>query len=479
MIRRLWNWHEDPVLIDWIRTPLGRLALWVLIAAVAEPGWRWPLLTALAVLFAIPDWRMEILALGAVWVLYNRLPPTAGEGGVAGIGMAMMAVLGLLYFSFIVARRFHSAPSAIRRRPLVWTHLVLLSLAVAVYGTAEVLASYLPGSVRAAATSVRVLLIFLLWRISYLILSGKRGSAARTRFRDHLGYCLPIWGGTLTPYGKGYDYLAAQRVDGDRELAQTRLAGLKLILLAWAWTGTLALFDAVVAGRPAPIIGTFLDGWSLGLPSLTTAIGAGPAAYGLGFRWLALLAGFIRETLSIAVMGHFIIGVLRLAGFRVFRNTYKPLLATTVLEFWNRYYYYFKELLVEFFFFPVFLATRRRPQPVRIVLAVLAAASFGNLYYHLVRDHDVYFFQGFWTLLDRVGGRFIYCAGLGIGIAVSMLREQRRRGAPAPAEPRRVATLRAVAGVWLFYSLLHVWNVGLTELTLGERWRFFLGLFGL
>jgi len=479
MIRRLWNWHEDPALIDWVRTPLGRLALWGCIAAVAEPGWRWPLLTALAVLFAIPGKRMEVLALGGLWVLYNRLPPTANEGGVLGIGMAMAAVFGLLYFTFIVARRFHSAPSAIRRRPLVWTHLTLLSLAVAAAGASGLLAIYVPSPVRAAATSVRVLILFLLWRISYLVLSGKRGSAAGTRFRDHLGYCLPVWGGTFTPYGKGYDYLAAQRMDDDRALAQTRLAGLKLILLAWVWTGTRVLFDAVVTGCPAPLVGTLPDGWSLGLPSLTEAISAGPAAYGLGFRWFALFAGFIRATLSIAIMGHFIIGVLRLAGFRVFRNTYKPLLATTVLEFWNRYYYYFKELLVEFFFFPVFLATSGRPRPVRIVLAVLAAASFGNLYYHLVRDHDAYFLHGPWTLLDRVAGRFIYCAGLGIGIAVSMLREQRRRGAPAPAEPRRVATLRAVAGVWLFYSLLHVWNVGLTELTLGDRWRFFLGLFGL
>ena len=44
-----------------------------------------------------------------------------------------------------------------------------------------------------------------------------------------------------------------------------------------------------------------------------------------------------------------IVGYLRLCGFNVFRNTYKPLLAETMVEFWNRYYYYFKELLVNFF----------------------------------------------------------------------------------------------------------------------------------
>ncbi|MEF8725082.1 hypothetical protein [Candidatus Accumulibacter phosphatis] len=39
-----------------------------------------------------------------------------------------------------------------------------------------------------------------------------------------------------------------------------------------------------------------------------------------------------------------IIGTLRLFGFNVFRNTYKPLPPESILEFWNRYYYYLKEL---------------------------------------------------------------------------------------------------------------------------------------
>ena len=180
-----------------------------------------------------------------------------------------------------------------------------------------------------------------------------------------------------------------------------------------------------------------------------------------------------------AILGHFIVGALRLAGFRVFRNTYKPLLSTTIVEFWNRYYYYFKELLVEFFFYPVFTANGKRSRDVRIALAVMAAAAFGNLYYHLVRDHEIYFLHGPWTMLDRVAGRAIYCTALGLGIVVSMLREQRRRGAPSPAGPRWAAALRGMAGVWLFYSLLQVWSVGLEQLTLGDRWRFFLGLFGL
>jgi hypothetical protein len=312
-----------------------------------------------------------------------------------------------------------------------------------------------------------------------MILSAKRGSAAGTRFADHVSYCLPVWGGTFTPYGKGHDYLAGQSMEDDFDLARTRLAGLKLLLLAWVWTKALFFFNAVTVGSRAPYIGTLPAGWSLGLPGLTTAIWTGPAPYGAGGCWIVLLAEFVRATLRMAIHGHVVIGILRMAGFRVFRNTYKPLLSRTIVEFWNRYYYYFKELLVDFFFYPVFMATGGRTRQVRIALAVLAAATFGNLYFHLVRDHAEYFFHGPWTMVDRVAGRAVYCTALGIGIVVSMLREQRRRGAPPPEGNRRAAALRAIAGVWLFFSLLQVWSVGLERLTFAQRIRFFLALFGL
>lgn len=477
MIRRLWNWHEDPALVERVRTPAGRLLLLLCVVPFVPPGERWAVGAALAFLFAFPDRRMEILALGGIWVLSKWLSPEK-SGSVAGTLFGTAAVAGLLLLAFLAARRFREAPAILRKWPVAWTHLTLLSLALAA-AAPQAFGLQLPEPVRAAAGAVGALILFLLWRVSYLVLSGKRGSAAGTRFRDHLAYCLPIWGGTFTPYGKGHDYLKAQRADDGCRLAQTRLAGLKLLLLAWVWTKALFFLNAVTVGSRAPYIGYLPDGWSLGLPGLATAIGVGTAAYGTGSCWILLLAEFLRATLRMAIQGHVIVGVLRLAGFRVFRNTYKPLLSTTIVEFWNRYYHYFKELLVEFFFYPVFMASGGRSRQVRIALAVMAAATFGNLYYHLVRDHAIYFFHGPWTMVDRVGGRVIYCTALGLGIVVSMLREQHRRGTPAPAGNRRAAKLRAMAGVWLFFSLLQVWNVGLDRLTLGDRWRFFLGLFGL
>ena len=79
-----------------------------------------------------------------------------------------------------------------------------------------------------------------------------------------------------------------------------------------------------------------------------------------------------------------IVGCIRLLGFNVFRNTYKPLLAESIVEFWNRYYYYFKELLVEFFFYPTYLRSSWARPGIRMFLAVFAAAFIGNMYYHVL-----------------------------------------------------------------------------------------------
>jgi D-alanyl-lipoteichoic acid acyltransferase DltB (MBOAT superfamily) len=172
-----------------------------------------------------------------------------------------------------------------------------------------------------------------------------------------------------------------------------------------------------------------------------------------------------------------IVGVLRLLGFNVFRNTYKPLLAESVVDFWNRYYYYFKELLAEFFFYPIYTRFAVRPW-LRTFLAIFAAAFVGNLYYHLLQL-DAPLLAGnlaeLWTSLES---RTVYCFLLAAGIFVSMIREQRRRGTPHAASSTARRTLRIV-GVWTFFALIHVWAHPGTEPTLAERTAFFLSLFGL
>jgi hypothetical protein len=157
----------------------------------------------------------------------------------------------------------------------------------------------------------------------------------------------------------------------------------------------------------------------------------------------------------------------------VFRNTYKPLLAETIVEFWNRYYYYFKELLVNFFFFPTFTRYFKQSPRLRVFAAVFAAAFFGNLYYHIIKSDA--FTAGQWAgVWAGFNSRLVYCFALALGIFISMQREQRRpRGAIRPPARRALA----IFGVWTFFAFIRLWHTG--GVTHGQRFHFLLGLFGL
>lgn len=113
--------------------------------------------------------------------------------------------------------------------------------------------------------------------------------------------------------------------------------------------------------------------------------------------------------------------MLRLFGFNIFRSTYKPLLAPS---------------LVEFFFFPTYVRRFRTSPRLRMLAATLAAAGFGNLYYHLLQQ-DPFMLTGSWAALHPwLETRSLYCLLLALGIYVSMRREQQRRGTPAAAADR-------------------------------------------
>ena len=151
-------------------------------------------------------------------------------------------------------------------------------------------------------------------------------------------------------------------------------------------------------------------------------------------------------------------------------------MAQSIVDFWNRFYYYFKELLVEFFFLPTYISTFKAYPRLRIFAATMAAAFLGNIYYHVLRDSEELVNVGLTGAWMQVGPRCFYALLLGLGICVSMIREQQRRGA---ATPSTSSPLRRIAGVWWFYAIIHIWNVEPAELTFAQRTTFFLSLFGL
>lgn len=468
--------HEHPELVAWAQTPIARLLIFVLAAVLLRPFELARLMIpALALVMLWPHRRRVILALGAVASALTFVGTRARtELDLAGARVPVMAilvvlvVLGALYAVYLAALRFSALPLFVRRRPQVWLHASLWSILAVAWMMPDGLAN------RGLALVVFAL-PFVIWRAGYVLMSGQRGRAAGTRFQDHL-FCLwPVYGGSNTPLGKGHDYLSRHEAGTSEAFARAQLGGLKLLILALLWRAALVVMGGLVYGDPDNRLARLAGGTGLGIPRLETLVG-GEVAVARPVAWLALYVELVRVTLDIAVSGHVVVGSLRLLGFNVFRNTYKPLLATTIVDFWNRFYYYFKELLVDFFFFPTYLRWFRRHARLRILAATLAAAGLGNLYYHLLQRHGFLLtadLAGLWPWLST---RALYCLLLALGIYVSMLREQRRRGTTAP--PAGLATrVRRVAGVWTFFALLSVWSEG--SAPFGRRLEFLLALFGL
>jgi len=430
------------------------------------------------VIWLTPERRKSVLFYGAIiagavgifsrnakWSDYRSLIPWLEHG------LAFLCLLGLLYILYLAAVQFKQLPAPVRRRPLICFHLLFWLLLAFMWLSLE------RGGSALAVLSVIVLSFpYLIWRAGYMLLSGQRGKALNSRFRDHLFYIWPIWDGTNTPPGKGHDYLSRVMAQTPESYARTMLGGCKLLLLVALWKVILELLAAVVYSDPKSSFSALFRGYTLGLPRLKQIL-SGQMVTPLVQAWLSLYLELIWETLSLAAKGHVWVGVIRLFGFNIFRNTYKPLLAQNIVEFWNRYYYYFKELMMECFFLPIYARYFRNSPRLRIITAVFAAAFVGNMYYHLLQHKEPLVFGEWNRLWSLLGARFIYCALLAAGIAISMLRQQRQRnrGQVTPAGP--ALCFRRIAGVWTFFAVINFWNV-IGNLTLAERTRLFFSLFG-
>lgn len=473
MIQSLFQWHENERLLARVQTVIGALILWAVASAllwwlgasVIPPA-------ALAVVMAFPSRKRLVLSLAALGFIAERCLDFTSRSMPLGnvpawviTAAVVAATVAGLYAAFRLAGQFARWPSFARTHPVLVVHA---GVWIAIW------AGTFPG------LGILGLAAFFAWRLSYLVMAASRDKLANARFSDHLFYLAPAWGGTTTPYGKGLDFLSRHEAGTALAMARSQLAGIKLLLLAVAWTYARELLDLAFFGRAAQHLGgwptAFLDGWTLGLPRLQALI-RGDAQTAWHLAWASTYLELIRATLNLAISGHLIIGSLRLLGFNVFRNTYKPLLSTSVLEFWNRYYYYFKELLVDFFFYPTYLRLRTLSPAARMLAAVFAAAFVGNMYYHVMTSpgHLLRFdLEGLWA---HWSPRLVYCSLLALGIWVSMLRQQKLRA--AGDRPGRWTQLRRIAYVWTFYAIIQIWNVTHGRAGLGECTAFFLSLFGL
>jgi hypothetical protein len=477
VIRSLTQLHESPGLIARAQTPVGRCAVWIMGAALllwhskhgplsAGGNLLIIVICAIPLVTAWPGRKRFILSVAsalAIGDFFRRhsspelqfdMPQSwflHGPEEWLRVTTLVAVTLLSLYAFYLLLMRFTVLPAPVRKYPVILLHLGiwLALLCIPVFQAPSIIQEVLP---------------FVAWRLSYLIQFASRGQVARTGFGDHLFYLYPVYGpiGVPTPLGKGLEYLSRHEAKDAEQWAQSQLAGLKLLMLAFVWELLLHTMDTCVYGGPPGRLLGMLGGASLDLPRLNQLMNRDVTDAPIVVASLYL--ELVRMSLFVAVYGHIIVGSLRLLGFRVFRHAYRPLLATSIVEFWGRWSYYYKELLTEFFFFPTFLRSAWASPRLRLFLAVFAAAALGNMYFQILWEVDLLLRGDVQTMWTRWASRTVYCIILASGIWVSMLRQQRARKL-APAPRKRWSRIRAAFLVCSFYAVAHVWNV--RESTLG------------
>ena len=475
--------HEHERVVAAAQTAPGRLLIWALASALLiGSDFALPSIAAVTLVMLFPHRRRLILSVCTLGLIvgyafeYQGLDPDAPLVWLTSADLShwlrafilSAALVALLYGFVSVARRFQQLPTVVRKRPLLVFHALIL-LGLQLIGAVPWLA---------ALSGYLELIPYLAWRIGYLLMLARRGKATGTQGKDHLFYLWPVWGGEDLPIGKGLDYLARHEAGDRQAFARSQLAGIKLLILAVLWTWVLQLMDAAVHGLNDNPFAAWLGGWTLGIPRLQDTL-RGHGVSGIALAWLSLYLELIHVTLETAIWGHVIVGCLRLLGFNVFRNTYKPLLAESIIEYWGRFSHYFKELCVDFFFYPAFMRCAWAGPRLRLFIAIFAAAFVGNMYFHILEEPQLLIEGDPAALWARWGSRMVYCLLLALGVWVSMLRQQSQRATVVKTAVSSLTRIRRIAGVWTYYAVIHIWHIELNDVGPGERARFLAAALGL
>ncbi len=465
---------QDPRWVAYVQRSPGRLLLFFAVTILAA------LLNLLGVNFfiaplavacayaeqhrriLIPLATLLLLYHNGFWVDVGLVERVAEQEGVANQISQAMLYAGMLALVFLLCscllifwHRIVAIP-LFRRSTLC---LILLFLGLVLVAQSPIAA----GLPRVLLWSFLMTFLPYLWFLAYA-LAGV-GSRERPAFWQHLGVFHPFWGSTLTPFGKGLSYLQKFEAKTPEELAVTQLKGLKLAAWTFLLAGGLRCFGTLIHG--------YLD-----LPGFddTFLHHVAGTRYPRYICWASLLAYFVEDVLSMSVFGGAIIATARMAGFRLLRNTWRPLEATTLAEFWNRYYFYYKELLVDHFFYPAFLRYFRKHRRLRIFFATFSAACVGNLIFHFIRDVHFVADMGLRKAVTGELSHAFYTVVLAIGVGLSQMRLGTRKVSTGWLRGRVLPCLWVVA----FFCVLHIFDAPLDrEHSIWQRGQFFLYLLGI
>jgi hypothetical protein len=440
-------------LFGFIMKLLGGDLRMVIAAAVVSISGRYRYLTAMLCTGAI-------LALNPQWFDYRAVYIVARHEAVTDLLyinhvriVTLLASVPLVVTLLWLTRRFRHHP--IGRRPVLASHLVLLCL------LALSASNLLHGNPQVALWSITAVYAAYFWFLAYALIDQRRKQPAPLSLQ--LATFHPFFGSSTAPLGKSADNWRSVEAQTPQELAVTQLKGLKLIV--WAYFLSLVLMAYI-----------YIVHKKLGIVPLEIAFerfvqnGVSPGPSGI----LGIITNFFGQVLHLTIWGHSVVAVGRLAGFRLLRNTWRPLSSRTIAEFWNRYYYYFKELLVHVYFYPSYVRYFKRYPRLRIAFATFMAAGVGNWLFHFLLENYRIARDGIGGTLAYMQTYAFYCLLLATGIVISQLRGKRPPSDAGWLRGRLLPSLSVVT----FYCMLSFFDGPQRHAPLKVHLAFLFHVFG-
>ena len=487
MAARLRQWRLPPIdtypqVVAFAQTPAGKVALiaaFALLMKLMSRGttiadhyvWQLMVAAAAAVSLAGRHRRLVMFVCTALaidhmpnWFDFRSVHVTLRQEGLsAGVNAGQLrAVLLVVYFLFAAAAIHfarHCRDLLPWRRPALTLHLAYFCL----QGLA--ISHLLRGMGQVVLWGFITVFTAYFWFLAYALMDQRRRQPQPVYFQ--LATFTPFFFHSVVPFGKSASDWRSAEAGARAELAVTQLKALKLLL--WAlilknvvlWGFKRGVYEALGIHPFRVAFEKFANGGDVsGLPGL-----------------LSIIANFPEQLLMLAITGHVLVAIARFAGFRLLRNSWRPLSARTIAEFWNRYFYYFKELLAHVYFYPTYVRWFKRHPRLRIAFATFMAAGVGNFVYHfMVNFAGVDLVElGPLEALKRSQTYALYCVLLAAGIIVSQLRARR----PQPGAGWWRGQFLPSAGVIAFFTLLLVFDGPYRHLPVEVHLRFLLHVMNL
>jgi hypothetical protein len=481
MLKKLIPIEQNPTIVYFAQQPFFKIvmvavfAFFIMTTDTFSPLWGKVVIATIAAITIMPRYRYIILFCGMYTLMLNNalireqpdwmvfrvnyylllfkknISSDITSSFIKYIDIALMVVISEI---LIYLTTYHNKIKLFRYPITIYIILLLALILTASYAPVTLLQSLLIWSLIAV-------LNHYFWFVCYT-LHETRFMRKRNYLLDYARY-LPVWGFTSLPYGKGSIYLEQVEAKTSEEFAVTQLKGLKLVFWAYILYWILQMYHEFELTHGLPRLQDALEDYSNGLH------------YTAWKAWLCLIDKFFRMMLELTVMGHYFVACCRMCGFRILRNTYKPLQAKSIAEYWNRYNYYFKELLVEFFFYPTFFKFFKKMPRLRMFFATMGAATFGNIVFHFFLLTPIMMSSGFVAACRGFISYTIYAIILGVSIGFSQLHNLNNKRKPNKIMDTYVSPII----VLLFYCLLALFNAPYEKVSVVNNFKFLGSLFGM